>query len=608
MTGRIHKLWPSWLLVAGLVVVFAGERVFAADDTLRSVLGVLAVVLLGGAVVVRYVEWSAAGVDRKPVLTVIGGATIGVASSMILYALIPLAFDGDTSFDERMRGVLWAVWPIVLVSSGLPLLFVEAAVSPVAYIDRYERAQVRRSATRGLSLALFLSALFVGNYLVLRHDRKLELAAGHTATADEQTRRIVRDLTEKVRVVLFFPRANDVAERVAQYFAPLAALNANLEVEQIDHALAFELAKDAGVTENGYVALYKDKATDKIRLGTNYRSSRSALRRFDNSFIRALIKVSTSERTAYFYQGHDERPLNAARSDDQRAPIGKLRKQLETWQFKVKPFSVGEGSAAELPKDGDIMFIVGPEKPFLAGEIEVLKKALDRGLRLFIALEAERTGDPLDELLAPLGLKFDKTRLAALSSNIPLTRTKADRSYVYSNRFSSHRSVTTMTRNTSKVAAIFYGAGSLAKRDDSRLKNAKTNIVLTARPDTFADANDNLDRDPGEGGQSLGLAAAVTITSTVGKRPESRVFVLADADALSDRLIGLLPGNAYFLLDIVRWLEPRQETFAATTDEEDVKIIHKGTEDSLVFYGTTLAIPVLILVVGAFATRRRRRS
>ncbi|MEM7677614.1 MAG: hypothetical protein AAF449_16585, partial [Myxococcota bacterium] len=61
-------------------------------------------------------------------------------------------------------------------------------------------------------------------------------------------------------------------------------------------------------------------------------------------------------------------------------------------------------------------------------------------------------------------------------------------------------------------------------------------------------------------------------------------------------------------LDVISWLQREAEVIVPTNSETDVKIVHKGTEDSMIFYGTTLAVPVLILIIGAFATRRRRRS
>ena len=611
--SRIHKLWPSWLLLIGLALIFIGERIFGASDSLRPAFAAAGGGAIAAAIVGRALEWMAAASgdapgERRPVLQTLLICAIGVGVSMALYAMIPLVFTGDDDGSARLRGVLWVAWPIILVMSGFVLVFLEAAVSPVAYIDRYERAAVRRSTIRGLALSLFLAVLFVGNYLAVQHDQKLETGASASAVPSAQTRDAVRDLTEKVRVVLFYPRANDVGERVEQYFKPLKDLNENLVIERLDHALASELARDAKVTENGYVALYRDKSDDKIRVGLDYRSARASLRRFDNSFLKSLIRVTTRRKTAYFYTGHDERPFGTPARDDNRATLRKLKTQLENWQFTVKPFSVGNGSTAALPDDADIVFVMGPEKPFLDAEIEVLTDALSKGVRLFVALEGERTGDPLDPLLAPLGLKFDSTLLAAPASNIPVTKTRADRSNLYSNQFSTHPSVTTMTRNTGKIAAIFQKTGSLSVQKESRLPKAKTAMVLTSLSDVFADNNGNLERDSGESKRSFGLAAAVTITSTTGqKTDEGRVFVLSDVDVMADGVFNLLPGNIYFLRDVVLWLQREPEVFVPTSRETDVKILHKGAEDGLVFYGTTLAVPTLLLLFGAYITRRRRR-
>ena len=610
MNARIHPLWPSWVVLAALVLLFVGERIFAASTTTRLVFAALAATMLIAAVAVRAGGWSTQqDPGRKPVLRTVMLSTAGVAAAIGLYALIPTVFTGDDSASERFRGVLWALWPILLAMSGFVLVSVESAVAPVAYIDRYEHAQIRRSTHRGLSLALFLAVLFVGNYLVIRHDHKFELDAGHSATAGTQTRQIVRDLTKKVKVVVFYARANDVAPRVEGYFEPLKGLNENLEIVRMDHALATDLAKKAQVTDNGVVALYHEDNHEKIAVGKDYRSVRSALRRFDTNFAKALIRVTTSKKTAYFYQGHAERPIERPRSSDMRPRLVKLKRQLENWQYTVKPLSVADGAAAQLPDDADLVFIMGPEKPFLQSEINVLTSAVQRGARLFIALDSGESAEPLDDLLGPLGLKLDRTPLAATESKVPITRTAADRSFIYSSQFSSHESVTWMTRNTASAVAIFYKAASLEKNDEQKLKNAKLDVVLTARPDTFRDTNNNRLPDQGEVARTHNLAAAITVTSTTGdKAKEGRVFVLAGRRR--DGRPGVRPPERQ------RLLFARHRAVAA----ESRRDVHsrqpqgrrqncaQGAEDALIFYGTTFAVPAFILIGGAFATRRRRRS
>lgn len=609
MAKRIHPLFPLWLVLGALVAAFLGERAYAGAETARTVLAVAALVMFGAAAVVRINAVLTAKPDTKPVARRLMLATLTVGAGLVLYALIPLVFTEDAGAHARIRGVLWAVWPVALVSGLFPLVAMELAVAPVAYIPTYEQARVFRASERALALALFISCLFLANFLANRHDTKWELSAGHQAVAGEQTLRAVRDLTKPVEVVLFYPRTNDVGERVAAYFEPLAAANPKLTVKTVDFALAGDLAKDTQVTENGYVALKCDKVTDKIRLGTSITSARSALRRLDANFIKSLVKVTTSKRVVYFTSGHGERAIGTPDKDDKRAPAKQLKQMLETWQFTVKELSVANGLADQVPEDAAMIVILGPERPFLAAEQATLLKATERGVRLFVALEGEREGDTLPELLGPLGLRFDKTVLANTQEHATVTRTPGDNWYIYSTNFSSHPSVTTMSRNARRLFTVFYKSGSLEKQEGA-LERVKTEMVIHAVDGTFRDADGDFKRDVGDDGkQKYELAAAVTRTSTTGKKDdEARVFVLADADAVGDELMKLVEGNNYLFRDIVIWLAKDEAPVTPVVTEEDVKIVHKKEDDSLIFYGTTFGLPALVMLAGMVANRRRRRS
>ena len=100
----------------------------------------------------------------------------------------------------------------------------------------------------------------------------------------------------------------------------------------------------------------------------------------------------------------------------------------------------------------------------------------------------------------------------------------------------------------------------------------------------------------------------MTRTSTTGKKSdESRIFVAADVDLFSDDLIRY-EANLRLLADIVYWLRSVEEPVVPTVSEADVPIVHKKEEDALIFYSTTLGVPLLVLALGLATTRRKRRS
>lgn len=601
---RIHELWPSWALLGGLVALFAGERVFSGDETMRLVFAGVAALSILAAAGARFKELTSAPPGKRPVATLLFATTAGVALGAALYALIPLAFAGDAGKDART--ILWALFPIVLISGAAPLAAMEIATAPAAYIDRYEVRRVRHAFERGLSLALLVSVLFLANYLANRHEEKWDLSYGQRTLAGEQTQHAVRDLGAPVKVTLFFSRANEVAEVLEPYFDSLRHQSSHLTVERVDQALAGQLAKDMGVTENGYITVSQEKVSEKIRIGEKMSSARSALRKLDSSFLTALIKVTRQKKIAYFTTGHQERSASPD-SKDTRSPTKLLKQLLETNQYTIKPLGLAEGLADKVPEDATMVFIIGPEKPFSEAELRALGEALDRGVRVFAALEAEREGDPLAGFLGSLGLRFEKTLLANERTNIPFTRTEADRTSIWSNRYSSHESVTTMTRND-KLATAFSKAGHLVKAEKLP-ERTKVDMVLTAIDDTFADLNGNNTFDKeSEKKQAFGLAAAITRTSTTGKKSdESRIFVVADGDVFADELIKF-EGNVKLLADIVYWLRAVEEPVVPAVTAEDVQIVHKKEEDALWFYSSTLGVPLLVFGLGVIITRGRRRG
>jgi hypothetical protein len=164
-----------------------------------------------------------------------------------------------------------------------------------------------------------------------------------------------------------------------------------------------------------------------------------------------------------------------------------------------------------------------------------------------------------------------------------------------------------MSRNE-RLATVFSKTGALEKLEAGpQLEKAKLDVVLNAVEGTFADADEDLEKDPDEPTGAFPLAAALTRTSTQGKEAETRAFVLSDVDVLADELAKMVQGNLYLFGDAIYWLQVDRQPIVPAIDEKDVRIVHKAEEDALLFYGTSFGAPLLVLGAGALATRRRRR-
>lgn len=597
---RLHALWPTVAALGALALLFLGERLFVGGDPARVVSAALSGLTLAAATGARWLAAARASGEARAVHRRLAVATSLLAAAALAYgATVALSADDGS---ERAVATAWAVSLIALSCGAFPLLWIEVAVAPVAFNDAYELGRVEHAWRRGWSFALLAPTLFLVNFLAERHDQRVDLALGSTATPSEQTMMAVRESTRDVRVLLFFPRRNEVAQKLMRYLEPLADASPHLTVERVDQALAREEAQQARISDNGFVVLMRGDATEKIRIGEDLRSARSALRRFDADFLKRFLRSTSSEKTAYFTVGHDERAFGRADGEDPRAPVTFSSRQLENLQYDVRPLGLAEGLQSEVPDDAGIVFIMGPARDFLPAEQESLRTALMSGGRILLALDAN-TEARFETLLAGTGLEFDPTPLADEQNFVALTRTRADRSILPTNVYRRHPSLQLLPRNR-QTATLFLGAGSLKKTDVEEGAALQSSVTIETLPTAFADRDGDFELDGDESTGSRPLVAAVTTTSTTGE--EGRMVVLSDVDALADELVTQVQGNLVLLRDVFLWLQKEDDPVVTVDADDDVKIVHRREEDVMVFYGTTFGVPLLVLGLGWFVQRRRR--
>ena len=164
---------PIWVVpayVAGLVLVYLGERVVEATPTAHwalSGLGVLAVVV---ATVARFnPNWRVGG-DRKEIENVLAILSVVGVVALLIYAATTEwgaeklgLIDKPRETQENIESILTIVWTALIALSAVPMLFAEAALLPMRFSERPESRRVRAAAASGMtiSLAAVYGGLFV---------------------------------------------------------------------------------------------------------------------------------------------------------------------------------------------------------------------------------------------------------------------------------------------------------------------------------------------------------------------------------------------------------------------------------------------------------------
>lgn len=620
MTASRAPWWLTWLLVGGLVLVFLGQRILAVTPVTWLGVGVVLAATLW-----RALSWRRASGEARSMEGLLLLAQIGCVLALALYALGRDAALGAVGPDfataeaeARFRAGLRVAWSLVLGLSLLPLLGAAWAVGmrrSSGEADEVEALRVRETAAGGLTLALAASALVLLGWVAQERDRTLDLSYFRTASPGSTTEEIVSSLENPLQVLVFFPQVNEVKDQVLTYFEALANATDRVEIQEYDRVQAPEVAREHRVTADGTVILSSGEVEERLTVPTQLASARGLLRRLDSEIQNRLLRLLRGRRIVYLTVGHGELndPSSAGPLEGEREDTGvqALKEILGLLNYDVQDLGIGSGLGREVPDDAAAVLVLGPLRPFLDEELESLDAYLAGGGSLLLAVDPD-TDFPTGPLERRLGVAVNPVPLADDAQHLRRRGNLSDRRLLVTDRFSSHASVSTLSRMGVGSGIVLFGTGSVDEVEGPGEGQARRSFIIRTLPSTF----DDLDRDfefdpPEEERMSWPVAAAVeTPRPEEGSGEGMRALVFADADLFGDLVLRNVGLNGALVADGLRWLGREEELAGETTSEEDVAIVHTRAEDVAWFYSTIVGAPALVLLAGLLGIwlRRRRRG
>jgi hypothetical protein len=601
----------SVLICSALLLILVGERVFG-EGTLRTACSALGVLLLLSALGLRVMSWSRASGDVRGVEQRLLGAYLGVTAAMLLYALsTDVALNALGLADEtrsKVNTVLTVLWPAVLLVALSATLFMELVYARMPIAASVELRRVRTAAYAGLTLALSTVFLLSINYVVTARDVRRDVSYFKTTEPSASTKRMLGKLQAPVKALLFYRKTDDVLAQLEPYFASLAKASPKFKYEVMDSALVPELARKHRVSGNGSVLLLQGEGDKQkaqpMRVGNELTDARAQLRKLDGLFQQNFSKLAQPERSVQLTVGHGER--NSKTDDVERGEGVKVLE--EVWKrlnVKTNKFGMAQGLANAVPDGSGAVLVMGAREKFLPEETESLLSYVRKGGRLLLMVDPN-ADDGLDPLLAGLGVARQPGTLASNKSHMRRKFDNTDRAVVFSNKYSSHPSVTTASKYQAEVATIFIGGAGLEKAPAANVEpKPSVTFPLRSGADFFRDVNTNFERDSTEPEETVNLVAAVTVSEKGGT--EGRAVVIGDGDFMTDKIAGN-NGNLMVFIDSLAWLIGNEELNAEVSSEEDIPIEHSRDKDKLWFYATTFAVPMPLLGLGMWVSRRRRRA
>lgn len=624
----VKRPWLTWVLLGGLVAVFAGARVFGSIETLRMGVVAAGAVAVAAAAALRIVAWRQAEGEARSMEAILAlccaGCTVALAGFALAtdfgVSLAGLEFD-EAMGERRFKRFFLVASTILLSFSLLPALAAQWALAKGGRAGelQVDALRVRQSSASALSVALAGAALIFIGYMASAFDRTADFSFFKTATPGESVREIVLGMDGPLRAALFFPDVHPVKDEALVYLNELARVTGKVVIEEYDRFDDPAAAEEFQARSDGVLYLRRGEAQERIFLGMDLEEARPGLRVLDSQVQAALLQLGRERRKAYLTIGHGELndPLAAeypgetglvpdpGQFDTGLLPLQALRALMGLLNYDVYELGGGDGLANKVPDDADMLMILGPRRPFLEDEMNAVRDYLDRGGALVLALEPG--GEfALGGLREDLGVDYEPAMV--MDDEWTLS---TDRRGLVTNQFSMHPAVTTPSRQSLSNSVVMLGPGSFTPLGDR--EGVKTESIVESPLSSFADLNGNFTFDEGvEEKRNYFLAVAVERTDGgAGPGEEAsagmRALVYADAEIFSDRWIGAML-NPYLVRDGILWLHGEEAFAGEVVSEEDIPVLHTRAENVFWFYTIIFGAPAAVLGLGLAIVYRQRRQ
>ena len=463
--------------------------------------------------------------------------------------------------------------------------------------------QARFGTLAAASILVVLGILAAINYLSTRYNKRWDLTAARQFSLSDQTKKVLQDLKEPVKVRVF-ARSDDF-QRYRDRLDEYTYQSKQVATEYIDPEKKPGLAQQLGVTTLGTVVFeYK---------GRNEKATSDG----EQDLTNALIKVIQGRQPkVYFTQGHGEK--DTANGD--RGGYTAIAASLATANFVVDKVVLAQQGA--VPADAEILIIAGPKNDFFAPEIDAVKAFLAKGGKVLLMLDPVLKPDqPQPALLQALakewGIEVDNDVVLDLSGMGRLLGT--DESVPVAASYPTHPITENFNLMTAYPLArsITPVEGGVNGRTAQRLVETSRNSWGETNLKALAGEPAKLDDDDKKGPVSLAAAVSAPASVTPPKDPnqkegetpkpaETRFVAIGDSDFASNGAIRV-SGNQDLFLNTVNWLAQQENLIAIRPrDPEDRRITLTADQERRIFYLTVLIVPGLILLAGVQTWWRRR--
>jgi len=479
----------------------------------------------------------------------------------------------------------WSVYvPLIL---GAILLVASALLQ----WDELKKGLTSRSTRFGsnaaLMIAVILGLLIVANIFAARFSWRLDTTAAKQFSLAEQTRTLLKNLQQEVKITGFFKSGEEAFTR--ELLTEYAHYSDHLKFEFYDPDKKPGLAKKYQIKAYGTLIVEgngKEERIDKTE---------------EQLLTNAIIKVTREgKKKIYFSSGHGEKDPDKS---DQNG-MSSAKTGLTNENYEVGTCVLAQENA--IPADCSLLVIAGPKSDLFGNEKSLIEDYLHKGGKLLVLLDPE-SPDSYTQLLAAWGFKIGHDIVVDASGFGQLFGAGPTMPIV--SQYEQH----TITRDFN-LMTFFPEARSVSRADappagltvqeigkTSQRSWGETSPLSGTKQIAFDEGADL------RGPVSLVAAAEKTATPDAGgKTARTRLVVFGDSDFAGNSYFNT-QGNGNLFLNAVSWLAEEEDLISVRArDPEDRRIDITQTQSRALLYIGVILLPLAIFASGIVVYRKRK--
>lgn len=616
-----YRRFGAWAFSLGILCVYTST--YFIDSILGLVVLVISAIVTLADPVIHIFLVKEEDYPKKPAIVAWAVGAIAFALFLLRRWLdVPLetALPSDENIVFRIRRLLLGVFLIGTAFSVVYRLFLQLGTTSLAY----RKMRVQGLGNAAISITAALGLIILANYMTSIRNPLLDLTPGYFSfSAGSST--ILKSISGPIEVTAFLPDSQAfrsqrkatvpelyrISEDIRAMLEQLPLINGNIKVKFMNADLQLPEQSDFGTVTNGTIVLRSPREVSgfdpKQKPYTErkvYVYSESEMDRMEKELVRSALQCASPQKTAYFTSSNGER-YNFLQKTRNSGAIDTFQEQLRFYNFNVKALNEDNAWPGEIPKDADLVLLVGPTTAYGTEARKAILDYLGKGGRLFVTIEKNGTEDFQWLIDAMSDKKYVYTRAS-------LTNVKSLPGVLLTDGSDTHR-ITENLNIAGSSALVFPQTGYFDDKGantDSTIKGLKSTAFVYSPFVSFDDLNRNGIKDASEKTGRFPIAFAFENESN---QDAARIALFASTDWLTE--MGLRfpvdQRNIILAADSVFWLteskisaslipEKRETRAVQVTDELKTKNILLGV---VIFPVGSIVLTALMI----FVYRKRRQ-